>query len=117
MKAGVMLLDLVDAEQYQMSLLHQPARDHHPLLMATIDQINQRMGQGTISFGMTDAPAAWQLRCAHRSDRYTTRWDELMKVGTYPGAVAAAEAKQKEKEKQKKQQALTSPKRSKQPRA
>ncbi|HSP32635.1 MAG TPA: DUF4113 domain-containing protein, partial [Halomonas sp.] len=68
---------------------------------ATVDQINQRMGQGTISFGMTDAPAAWQLRCAHRSDRYTTRWDELMKVGTHPGAVAAAEAKQKQlKEKQ-----------------
>lgn len=89
MKAGVMLLDLVDAEQYQLSLLHQPARDRHPFLMATVDQINQQMGQGTISFGMTDAPAAWQLRCAHRSDRYTTRWDELMRVGTHPGAIQA----------------------------
>lgn len=89
MKAGVMLLDLVDAEQYQMSLLHQPARERHPLLMATVDQINRQMGQGTISFGMTDAPAAWQLRCAHRSNRFTTRWDELMKVGTHPGAIDA----------------------------
>ncbi|TVP47537.1 MAG: Y-family DNA polymerase [Halomonas sp.] len=89
MKAGVMLLDLVDAEQYQLSLLHQPGRDRHPFLMATIDQINQRMGQGTISFGMTNAPAAWQLRCAHRSNRFTTRWDELMKVGTHPGAIDA----------------------------
>lgn len=115
MKAGVMLLDLVDAEQHQLSLLHPPVRDRHPFLMATVDQINQRMGQGTISFGMTDAPAAWQLRCAHRSDRYTTRWDELMKAGTHPGAVADAEAKQKEK--QKKQQVLTSAKRSTQPRA
>ena len=86
MKAGVMLLDLVDAEQHQLSLLHPPTRDRHPFLMATVDQINQRMGQGTISFGMTNAPAAWQLRCAHRSDRFTTRWDELMKVGTHPGA-------------------------------
>lgn len=89
MKAGVMLLDLVDAEQYQMSLLHQPARDRHPFLMATVDQINQQMGQGTISFGMTDAPAAWQLRCAHRSNRFTTRWDELMQAGTHPGAIDA----------------------------
>ena len=93
MKAGVMLLDLVDAEQYQMSLLHQPARDRHPFLMATIDQINQRMGQGTISFGMTNAPAAWQLRCAHRSNRFTTRWDELMKVGTHPGAIDACSSR------------------------
>ncbi len=89
MKAGVMLLDLVDAEQHQLSLLHPPTRDRHPFLMATVDQINQRMGQGTISFGMTDAPAAWQLRCAHRSDRFTTRWDELMKVVTHPGATHA----------------------------
>ncbi len=89
MKAGVMLLDLVDAEQYQMSLLHQPVRDRHPFLMATVDQINQQMGQGTISFGMTDAPAAWQLRCAHRSNRFTTRWDELMQAGTHPGAIQA----------------------------
>ncbi|MBT2800986.1 Y-family DNA polymerase [Halomonas sp. ISL-56] len=89
MKAGVMLLDLVDAEQHQLSLLHPPTRNRHPFLMATVDQINQRMGQGTISFGMTNAPAAWQLRCAHRSDRYTTRWDELMKVGTHPGAIHA----------------------------
>ncbi|BBI60601.1 hypothetical protein HSBAA_19070 [Vreelandella sulfidaeris] len=83
--------------------------------MATVDQINQRMGQGTISFGMTDAPAAWQLRCAHRSDRFTTRWDELMKVGTHPGALAAAEAK--EKTKQREQQTLASAKRRAQPRA
>ncbi|WP_447042420.1 Y-family DNA polymerase [Vreelandella sp. H-I2] len=115
MKAGVMLLDLVDAEQYQLSLLHPPTRDRHPFLMATVDQINQRMGQGTISFGMTDAQAAWQLRCAHRSDRFTTRWDELMKVGTHPGAVAAAEAK--EKAKQREQQTLASAKRRAQPRA
>ncbi|NVF13649.1 Y-family DNA polymerase [Vreelandella maris] len=113
MKAGVMLLDLVDAKEHQLSLLHPPARDRHPFLMATVDQINQRMGQGTINFGMTDAPAAWQLRCAHRSNRFTTRWDELMKVGTHPGAVAAAEAK----EQQRKQQTLASAKRVTQPRA
>ncbi|PRY66426.1 DNA polymerase V [Vreelandella songnenensis] len=87
MKAGVMLLDLVDAEQHQLSLLNPPSRNRYPLLMATLDDINRRMGQGTISFGMTNANAAWQLRCAHRSHRYTTRWDELMQAGTHPGAI------------------------------
>ncbi|MBR2514616.1 MAG: Y-family DNA polymerase [Halomonas sp.] len=87
-KAGVMLLDLVDAQQHQLSLL-QPTSQTHPHLMGTVDAINQRMGQGTIRFGMTDAQAPWQLRCAHRSRRYTTRWDELMEAGTHPGAIQA----------------------------
>ncbi|WP_447528209.1 Y-family DNA polymerase [Vreelandella sp. TE19] len=90
MKAGVMLLDLVDAEQYQLSLLHQPPRhQHHPELMATMDDINQRMGQGKIGFGAAPEKAAWHLRCAHRSNRFTTRWDELMRAGTHPGAIKA----------------------------
>ncbi|WP_083002316.1 Y-family DNA polymerase [Halomonas sp. GT] len=95
MKAGVMLLDLVDAQQYQLSLL-QPLTKAHPHLMNTIDAINQRMGQGTIRFGMTEAEAPWQLRCAHRSDRYTTCWDELMEAGTHPGAIAAARVKREQ---------------------
>ena len=92
MKAGVMLLDLVDAQQHQLSLLNAPAH-HHPRLMATVDAINQRMGQGTIRFGMTDDDAPWQLRCAHRSNRFTTHWDELMEAGTHPGAIADARSK------------------------
>ncbi|WP_417864201.1 Y-family DNA polymerase [Vreelandella venusta] len=94
-KAGVMLLDLVDAQQYQLSLL-QPSHKAHPHLMNTVDAINQRMGQGTIRFGMTEAEAPWQLRCAHRSNRYTTCWDELMEAGTHPGAIAAARAKREQ---------------------
>jgi len=92
MKAGVMLLDLVDAQQYQLSLL-QPTTKAHPQLMKTVDAINQKMGQGTLRFGMTGADAPWQLRCAHRSRRYTTCWEELMEAGTHPGAIADARAR------------------------
>lgn len=88
MKAGVMLVDLVDAQQYQLSLLAPPAKAH-PHVMRAVDAINQRMGQGTIHFGMRDPDAAWQLRCGHRSRRYTTRWNELLEAGTHPGAIAA----------------------------
>ena len=95
MKAGVMLLDLVDAQQYQLSLL-QPTTKAHPHLMKAVDEINQKMGQGTLRFGMTDADAPWQLRCEHRSRRYTTCWDELMEAGTHPGAIAAARVKREQ---------------------
>jgi DNA polymerase V len=97
MKAGVMLLDLVDAQQYQLSLL-RPSTKAHPHLMNTVDTINQRMGQDTIRFGMTEAEAPWQLRCAHRSNRYTTCWDELMEAGTHPGAIAAARVKREQQQ-------------------
>ncbi|UYG01008.1 Y-family DNA polymerase [Halomonas sp. GD1P12] len=96
MKAGVMLLDLVDAEQYQLSLLHQPPRHrHHPALMATLDDINRRMGQNKVRFGVEPEEASWHLRCGHRSNRFTTRWGELMKAGTHPGAIEACAERKK----------------------
>ncbi|SDL54868.1 DNA polymerase V [Franzmannia pantelleriensis] len=81
MKAGVMLVDLIDANREQLSLLDTPqsqaesARSEQ--LMSALDQLNQRMGKGTVTFGRADAGAAWHLRCANRTPRWTTRWDEL----------------------------------------
>ncbi|MFI2817672.1 DUF4113 domain-containing protein [Vreelandella piezotolerans] len=34
--------------------------------------------------------APWHLRCANRSPRYTTHWDELMKAYTDEGAAKRA---------------------------
>lgn len=83
-KAGVMLLDLEDAQHYQLPLLSSAplAKDsaRHQRLMATLDKINQRMGRGTIAFGLARKNAAWLLRCDNRSQRYTTRWNELPHV-------------------------------------
>lgn len=80
MKAGVMLLDLVDIDQQQLSLLDTrpaTASQHSAQLMATLDDLNQRMGPGTITFGTSTPTADWHLRCAHRSPRFSTRWKEL----------------------------------------
>ncbi|MDN3520010.1 Y-family DNA polymerase [Halomonas ramblicola] len=81
MKAGVMLLDLVETRRRQLSLLDAPQaqaeRERSERLMATLDEINRRMGRGTVTLGRPRPGAAWQLRCAHLSNRWTTRWDEL----------------------------------------
>lgn len=86
MKAGVMLLDLVDANREQLSLLDTPDRaadrERSERLMSTLDELNQKMGRGTVRLGVRRHDAAWQLRCAHRTPRYITRWDELMRVRT-----------------------------------
>ncbi len=84
MKAGVMLLDLIDAERQQLRLFDAPQqaaeRERSERLMATLDTLNQCMGRGTVRLGMPRGDAAWHLRCAHLSSRYTTRWGELLRV-------------------------------------
>ncbi|MGJ7462326.1 Y-family DNA polymerase [Halomonas sp. MA07-2] len=84
MKAGVMLIDLIDANRQQMSLLDtvqsEAERERSEKLMATLDALNQRMGRGTVKLGVPTPNAAWHLRCANRSPRWTTRWDELPAV-------------------------------------
>lgn len=88
MKAGVMLLDLIDTNHPQPSLLDgssgaalPPAEQRRrQRLMATLDELNQKMGRGTVTFGKPSPGAAWQLRCAHRSQRWTTRWAELPRI-------------------------------------
>lgn len=81
MKAGVMLLDLVDANREQLSLLDTPGRaadrERSERLMNTLDELNQKMGRGTVRLGVPRQNAAWHLRCAHRTPRWTTQWGEL----------------------------------------
>jgi DNA polymerase V len=85
-KCGVMLLDLVEAERVQPSLLETPAdatrRTRSQRLMATLDRLNREMGRDTVRFGLPREGNAWALRCERRTPRYTTRWNELMRVRT-----------------------------------
>ncbi|CAM3506457.1 DNA polymerase V subunit UmuC [Halomonas lysinitropha] len=84
MKAGVMLIDLIDANRQQLSLLDtaQTAADRErgERLMATLDELNRQMGRGTVKLGMPTPNAAWHLRCANRSPRWTTRWEDLPRI-------------------------------------
>ncbi|MEA3250565.1 MAG: Y-family DNA polymerase [Pseudomonadota bacterium] len=81
MKAGVMLIDLIDADRQQLSLLDtlqsDADRQRSAKLMATMDELNKTMGRGTVRLGMPTDGAAWHLRCTNRTPRWTTRWAEL----------------------------------------
>ncbi|QNU62276.1 DUF4113 domain-containing protein [Vreelandella titanicae] len=50
----------------------------------------QKDGEGNGTLGLTEKNAPWHRRCANRSPRYTTNWDELMKVYTDEGAADKA---------------------------
>ena len=80
-RAGVMLLDLVEAGQAQVSLFdaHDPRDDK---LIEAFDAINDRLGPGAIQFGPAAQAAAWRSSSAFRSPSYTTRWEDIPKVKT-----------------------------------
>lgn len=76
-----MLLDLIGRDRQQLSLLDTPQSDaerhRSAKLMGVMDELNARMGRGTVKLGTPSPGAAWHLRCANLTKRYLTRWDEL----------------------------------------
>jgi DNA polymerase V len=79
-KTGIMLLDLIPATLEQKHLFvdcDQRPGDH---LMAMVDRINREHGPDTLFFGAQGVTREWKMRCGSRSPRYTTQWDELLRV-------------------------------------
>lgn len=85
-KCGVMLLDLCDHNNEQLGLLAETKSDEERIrsekLMATLDKLNREHGKGTVRLGMPRKGNAWELKCQHRTPRYTTHWNELPVVKT-----------------------------------
>jgi DNA polymerase V len=79
-KAGIMLLDLVPAATVQGALFDRPDTAQSQARMRAVDALNRRYGRDTISFAAAGRRRAWKLRSAFLSKRYTTDWDELLRV-------------------------------------
>jgi DNA polymerase V len=74
-KAGVILTALVQAH-----LFDRHDRERSQKLMKAIDAINTEWSSGTIRYAAMGLRPGWLMRCARRSPRYTTRWEELAVV-------------------------------------
>jgi len=82
-KAGVALLDLAPEAEQQTSLfdtLSSEKRESLQRLMQTLDQVNRKHGQGTLTFAATGIEQPWLIKSEHRSSRHTTCWNELVIV-------------------------------------
>jgi DNA polymerase V len=79
-KAGVILTALVPAHQVQTHLFDRHDRERSQKLMEAIDTINREWGSGTIRYAAVGLRPGWIMKCARRSPRYTTRWEELAVV-------------------------------------
>ena len=76
----MLTLDLVPAADVQGGLFDAPDTPARQRLMVTVDRLNARYGRDAISFARSGRQRAWKLRSEHHSPRYTTSWDELLRV-------------------------------------
>lgn len=83
-KVGVMLLDISDEANCQLSLgettQSEDERNRRQNLMATVDILNRELGRDKVRLGLPRQENSWRLKCEKRSPRYTTRWEELVVV-------------------------------------
>jgi DNA polymerase V len=79
-KTGLILVDLIPhaMEQWDLLSFNSPKRN---LLMETVDSINSTYGKNTVFYCAEGIKRHWQLKSTKRSPRYTTRWNELLKIG------------------------------------
>lgn len=80
-KAGVTLAGIAPAGIRQGELFgeqHMPQAESR--LMSTLDQINLRMGYGTLRLASEGTNQAWKMKRGNMSPAYTTNWDELRVV-------------------------------------
>lgn len=80
-KAGMMLMELSPAGIAQGSLfVDESRREMAWRLMETVDSLNRRFGAGTVRWAAEGFQQGWGMRAEWRSQRFTTRWDELVGV-------------------------------------
>jgi len=80
-KAGVYLGDLMPRSSAQIDLFTsaQPT-SRSQNLMSTIDQIQAKMGRGSIKLASEGMSYSWKMRSGRKSPNYTTSWDGLVVV-------------------------------------
>ena len=75
-----MLLNLVPAIDVQGGLFDRPDDPKAIARMKAIDALNGRYGRDTITFAASGRKRGWKLRSDYISPRYTTAWEDLLRV-------------------------------------
>ncbi len=78
--AGVMLDEFTRRGEVQLNLFDPVDREKSRALMNVLDRINRNMGSDMLRYASQGTKHRWQMTQANRSPRYTTQWDELVKV-------------------------------------
>ena len=74
-----MLFNLT-SEEYQQGHFFMSQDASRDSLMKSIDRINKSMGKETVFYAAQGVKQDWNMRRNNLSPRYTTNWEELVKV-------------------------------------
>jgi len=78
-KAGVVVMDLVPENLTQLSIFEN-SNPKHKDLMATIDKLNNTIGQKKIKLASQSLDRTWKMKQEKLSPRYTTNIDDVIVV-------------------------------------
>lgn len=78
-RAGVMLMEL-RPEGLEQGLLFGEAGAEKSELMQALDQINKKMGRGTVGFASERMESRWQGKASRCTPAYTTKWSDIPQV-------------------------------------
>jgi DNA polymerase V len=79
-KAGIILSQFSNADNYQPDLFAREPRKNAAELMSCIDTINARWGRGSIRLAAEPPVAAWSMKRDFLSDSFVTDFNQLLKV-------------------------------------
>lgn len=85
-KAGVVLGRISKSEVAQISLWSDEKETDNPKLMSVIDNLNGKWGSAVVTFGRVKGGGRLD-HSSYASPRYTTDWDELLKISNYPPSI------------------------------
>ena len=80
LKAGVILSGIVPDNAVQSNLFEQSLHHNDKILMKMIDNVNFSMRNDVLKFASSGTKRDWKMRQELRSNRFSTRWDELCEV-------------------------------------
>lgn len=82
-RAGVVLSRILPLPAVQLDLYGEISLARYyweTQLMLTVDSINEIWGQDTVRFAAQGTEQPWRMRREHLSQRFTTRWSEILTV-------------------------------------
>lgn len=81
-KCGVMLTELTPETEHQGNFLDTRDTARSRQLMATLDDINRRMGRNTVFYAASGVKRDWAMAATMKSRHFTTDWKQLLLVTT-----------------------------------
>jgi DNA polymerase V len=82
-KAGVIALGIIPKDHKQFDFFTDNSESRimaENKLMQTVDRVNIKVGEDTIKYAVEGTARGWWMQQTQRSQRYTTNWQELLKV-------------------------------------